>query len=194
MDDRSAREADSRERALALPAAEDYPVVSAVDSIGGSEQFADPTTPCTQDTGVCPEGENTVKELTLDAKIANISEALDFIDALLEAAGCPLKAQTQINVAADEILSNIASYAYAPGSGDMTVRFELREDPRTAVITFMDRGMPFNPLEIKEPDVTLPAEERAIGGLGIFLVKKTMDDIQYELRNGMNILRIEKRI
>ena len=64
----------------------------------------------------------------------------------------------------------------------------------TAVITFMDWGMPFNPLEIKEPDVTLPAEERSIGGLGIFLVKKTMDDIRYEFRNGMNILRIEKRI
>ncbi len=193
MADRTVRNKGGRKGMRSRPA-ENSPRIDAADeSIGGSGRFNDPTMPCTQYTGSDPEGDNTVKELTLVAKIEKISEALDFIDAQLEALDCPMKAQTQINVAADEILSNIASYAYADGTGDMTVRFEVLESPRTAVITFLDSGMPFDPLEIQDPDVTLPAEERSIGGLGIFLVKKTMDNMFYEYREGKNILRIEKQ-
>ena len=193
MADRSVRKKRRKKRDRPLSAAEDFRTAAADGSAGGSEQPGDPTIPCTQYSGDVPEGENTVKELTLEAKIENISEALDFIDAQLEELDCPMKAQTQINVAADEVLCNIASYAYVPGTGDMTVRFEVLPEPRTAVITFVDSGMPFDPLEVQDPDVTLPAEARAIGGLGIFLVKKTMDDMRYERRDGKNVLRIEKR-
>ena len=100
----------------------------------------------------------------------------------------------QIDVAIDELFTNIASYAYAPETGKATVRIETEEDPRAAVITFIDRGRPYNPLLAEEPDITLSAEERRIGGLGIFIARKTMDDMRYEYRDGQNILRIKKLI
>ena len=134
-----------------------------------------------------------MEELTLKASIENVSVATDYIDARLEALDVPMKVQTQINVAIDEIVSNIASYAYAPGTGDFTVRFEAREEPRAAVITFTDSGMPFDPLAAEAPDVSLAAEDRKIGGLGIFLVKKIMDGVSYQYVDGKNILCIEKR-
>ena len=93
-----------------------------------------------------------------------------------------------------ELFSNIAQYAYAPGTGPATVRVETEEDPRAVILTFIDRGIPYNPLAAEDPDITAPAEERSIGGLGVFLVKKTMDDVRYEYREGRNILRILKRI
>ena len=135
-----------------------------------------------------------MKKLELEATVENIEKVTDFINAELEAAGCPARAQIQIDVAIDEIFSNIANYAYAPGTGGAVVVYELLTDPRAVEITFFDRGMPFNPLENTDPDVTLPAEERQVGGLGVFLVKKTMDDVSYEYRDGQNILRIMKKI
>ena len=91
-------------------------------------------------------------------------------------------------------MANIAMYAYAPGSGDMTVQFDYDETGRMASVTFTDSGIPFDPLAKKDPDVGLPAEERKIGGLGIFLVKKTMDEIRYRREGGKNILCIRKQI
>ena len=135
-----------------------------------------------------------MNELTVNATLENISVVTEFIDARLEALDCPFKAQTQIDVAVDEIVNNIASYAYETGSGELTVRFELMEEPRTALISFIDRGKPFDPLKLEDPDVTLSVEERGVGGLGIFLVKKTMDAVNYKYEDGRNILQIEKRI
>lgn len=135
-----------------------------------------------------------MKELTLEATVENIAPVTEFIDEQLEALDCPMKPQMQIDVAIDELFSNIANYAYAPGTGEATVRFDFDEQARTAAITFEDSGVPYNPLEKDDPDVTLSAQERAVGGLGIFLVKKTMDDISYEHRGGRNILTIKKRI
>ena len=135
-----------------------------------------------------------MKELTLDATIENIPAVTDLIDAELEALNCPIRVQTQIDVAADELFSNIANYAYAPGTGSATVRVEIEENPSGVVITFIDRGKPYNPLEKEDPDISLPAEERPIGGLGVFIVKKTMDAVSYEYRDGQNILTIKKRI
>jgi anti-sigma regulatory factor (Ser/Thr protein kinase) len=134
------------------------------------------------------------RELTLDAAVKNIAAVTDFVDETLEAMNCPKKAQMQIDVAIDELFTNIASYAYAPETGKATVRIETEEDPRAAVITFIDRGRPYNPLLAEEPDITLSAEERRIGGLGIFIARKTMDDMRYEYRDGQNILRIKKLI
>ena len=135
-----------------------------------------------------------MQELNPEAAVANISTVTDFVNAILEELDCPMKAQLQIDVAIDELFSNIAKYAYAPGTGPATVRVETEEDPRAVILTFIDRGTPFDPLAAEDPDITAPAEERSIGGLGVFLVKKTMDDVRYERRDGQNILRITKRM
>jgi anti-sigma regulatory factor (Ser/Thr protein kinase) len=133
-----------------------------------------------------------MKELTVDAIVENITPVTDFVDELLESCNCPMKAEMQINVAIDELLSNIAQYAYTPDVGPTTIKVEVVEDPLAVVITFIDSGVPYDPLASDDPDVTLSAEQRAMGGLGIYMVKKSMDDITYEYKNGQNILRIKK--
>ncbi|MBQ6337183.1 MAG: ATP-binding protein [Ruminococcus sp.] len=135
-----------------------------------------------------------MKEFNLPAKLESIPILTDAVNEILEAQGCSMKAQMQLDIAIDEIFANIAHYAYAPGTGDATVRLEFFGEPLSARLTFIDSGVPFDPLERTEPDVTLSAEERQIGGLGIFLVKKTMDAMRYERRDGQNVLVLEKRI
>ena len=133
-------------------------------------------------------------EWTFEAVAENIPQLTELIDGQLEALDCSMKAQMQIDVAVDEIFGNIARYAYGEGRGDATVRFDFDGTSRMASISFMDRGMPFDPLKKADPDVTLSVEEREVGGLGIFLVKKTMDDMKYRYENGMNILTLYKHI
>lgn len=133
-------------------------------------------------------------ELTLPATKENLAKVTDFIEALLDEAGCPLKTKMQISIAVEEIYVNIANYAYAPGTGDVTVTFETAGNPRTATMRFIDSGIPYDPLAKKDPDVTRSAEEREIGGLGVFIVKKTMDDIYYEYKDGRNILTMKKKL
>lgn len=134
-----------------------------------------------------------MKELTVDAAVENIEVVTDFVNEELEKLDCPLKARRQIDVAIDELFGNIARYAYSPDVGKATVRFSVEEDPLEVTITFIDNGIPFNPLEKSNPDTHLSAEERPIGGLGIFLVKKSMDLVEYEYKNGQNILKIKKK-
>ena len=100
----------------------------------------------------------------------------------------------QIELAVEEVFINIASYAYLPGKGNATVRVEVTENPVSVTITFIDRGVPYDPLAKDDPDVTASAENRAIGGLGVFMVKKTMDDVAYEYRDGQNILTLKKNL
>lgn len=135
-----------------------------------------------------------MKELTIDATIPNIDVVTEFVDTELETLGCSMKTQCQIDVAIDELFSNIANYAYTPKTGSATVRVEAENDPLAIIITFIDNGFPYNPLLKEDPDVTLALEDRPVGGLGIFLVKKTMDDVQYEYKDGQNILRIKKNL
>ena len=135
-----------------------------------------------------------MKELTIAATVENIEVVTDFVGEQLEAYDCPMKAQMQINIAIDELFSNIAHYAYNPETGDATVRVEVIEDPLSVTITFIDKGIPYDPLKKEDPNITLSAEERQIGGLGIFMVKKTMDDITYEYKDGQNILKIKKNL
>ena len=135
-----------------------------------------------------------MKELTVEAAVDQLDAVLAFLDESLEAAGCPMKAQMQIDIAAEEIFVNIAHYAYAPGTGQATVRVEIAGTPAEAAITFVDRGLPYDPLAKADPDVTLPAEDRPIGGLGIFMTKKIMDDVRYEYKDGQNILTLTKRL
>ena len=134
-----------------------------------------------------------MKELTVDAAVENIQAVTEFVNAQLEELDCPLKAQMQIDIAIDELFGNIAQYAYNPDVGPATVRVEVTEDP-SVIITFIDNGVPYDPLQREDPDTTLSAEERGIGGLGIYMVKQSMDEITYEYKAGQNILSIKKRI
>lgn len=152
-------------------------------------QFDDITMLCLKYNG---EETSSMKELTVAATVENIQVVTDFINEQLEASACPMKAQMQIDVAVDEIFGNIAHYAYGEKTGMATVGIEVEDNPQAAVITFTDSGVPYDPLTQPEPDITLSADEREIGGLGIFMVKKTMDEITYEYRDGRNILRVKK--
>ena len=133
-------------------------------------------------------------ELELEAVPENLPEVQAFVEEHLEAAGCPDRAKMQIGLAVEEIFVNIASYAYAPEQGPATVRVEVSEDPVTVTITFVDNGMPYDPLAKQDPDLTLSAAEREIGGLGIFMTKQIMDDVVYEYRDGQNILTLKKHL
>ena len=135
-----------------------------------------------------------MKELTIAATVENIETVADFVGEQLEAFACPMKARMQINIAIDELFGNIAHYAYHPEVGDATVRVEVVEEPLSVIITFIDGGVPYDPLAAADPDTTLSAEERALGGLGIFMVRKTMDEITYRYEGGKNILSIRKKI
>ena len=136
----------------------------------------------------------SVKELTLEAKVANLQQVLDFVDENLKSMRCPMKILMQIDVAVEEIFVNVASYAYAPDTGSVTIRMDLQENPRAVVITFIDSGVPYNPLAKEDPDVSLSAEERSIGGLGIYMVKKSMDKMEYEYTDQKNVLKMYKII
>ena len=135
-----------------------------------------------------------MKELTIAATVENIEVVTDFVNQQLELLECPMKAQMQIDIAIDELFSNIAHYSYNPEVGHATVRVEVVENPLAVTITFIDNGIPYDPLAKEDPDLTLSAEERQIGGLGIYMVKKSMDEITYEYKDGQNILSIKKCI
>lgn len=135
-----------------------------------------------------------MNELTVEATPESIATVTDFIEKALSQTTCSLKILMQINVAIDEIISNIAQYAYAPNTGTVTVRLSISKDPNTVSLTFIDSGVPYNPLEKKDPDTSLSAEEREIGGLGIYIVKKSMDHIAYDFKDNQNILRITKNL
>ena len=131
-------------------------------------------------------------ELTVQAQVEHLDQVMAFVDAQLEQMDCSMKAQMQIDVAVEEIFVNIASYAYAPETGKATIRIERDGNGRGVTVEFEDSGVPFDPLAKPDPDVTLSAEERKIGGLGIYMVKKSMDQVQYRHENGKNILTLRK--
>lgn len=133
-----------------------------------------------------------MREMTLSAIVDNIGVVTGFINAELARMGCPGKTVCQIDIAIDELFGNIARYGYGPEAGPVTVRFEASDAPRGAIITFIDRGIPYNPLSAKAPDVTLGARERPIGGLGVYMVKKSMDGVDYAYEGGCNRLSIRK--
>ena len=131
-------------------------------------------------------------EITVAADLDSLNDVLAFVDGEVERAGCSMKLMTQVDMAVEEIFVNIARYAYHPEAGEASVRCEAGGDPFQIVVGFADRGRPFNPLDREDPDVTLDAEARQLGGLGILMAKKLMDDIQYEYRDGKNILTLRK--
>lgn len=132
-----------------------------------------------------------MKELIIDATIGHLDAVLDFINAELEASGCSMKLQTQIAIAVEEIFVNIANYAYNPEIGGVVIRVTVNDE---VVIEFEDKGVPYNPLEKEDPDITADSGDREIGGLGIFMVKKIMDAVEYRHEYNNNLLVIRKVI
>ena len=135
-----------------------------------------------------------MKTLNIEAKTDNLISVLEFIDAELERAGCNTTTQLQIDIAVEELFVNVSNYSYYPDTGDISISIRIVGDPAMAEITFVDSGMQYNPLAKEDPDIGLSAEERPIGGLGIYMVKKSMDYMTYEYKDGHNILTIMKYI
>lgn len=133
-------------------------------------------------------------ELEIEAKTQYLEQVRAFVDGHLEMLDCPIKAKMQIDMAVEEIFVNISQYAYTPKSGKVTIRVEITKEPLSVVLTFLDNGIPYNPLAKGDPDVTLPAQEREVGGLGIYMVKNIMDDVAYAFQDGHNILKLRKKI
>ena len=131
---------------------------------------------------------------TFPAKTESLPAVLGFVEETLENFGCPVNIQTAVCVAMEEVFVNVAHYAYPDGEGDMSLQVGLDDQSRAITLCMRDRGIPFDPLKKPDPDITLSAEEREIGGLGIFIAKKTMDSLSYSYENGENVLTMMKRI
>ena len=131
-------------------------------------------------------------ELYLEAIDENLYKVLEFIKQELADYSYPEDKLTMILICVEEIFVNISHYAYNPEVGPATIRVEIEEDPLAVIITFMDNGIPYDPLLKQDPNINLDASERAIGGLGIYMVKQSMDDMTYEYKDGQNVLTIKK--
>ena len=135
---------------------------------------------------------NVMAEFKIEALKENLNHVMSFVDEHLEGVDCPMKAQMQIDLCVEERFINVASYAYGSGKGDVIIRLEEEKDPSGISIVLVDEGMPYDPLAKADPDVTASADQRQIGGLGIFLVKKNMDNISYRRDGNKNVFRMTK--
>ncbi|MDO4616101.1 MAG: ATP-binding protein [Lachnospiraceae bacterium] len=135
-----------------------------------------------------------MEDFTVTASIEHLQAVTDHVNEKLEKAECPPKALAQIDIAIDEIFSNICRYAYVSTEGTAVIRTEIDPETDTVSLTFSDQGIPWNPLEAEEPDIAASAEDRPIGGLGLFLVKNLMDEVNYEYKDGCNRLTIRKKL
>ena len=133
-----------------------------------------------------------MKELILDAVLENIDTVIDFVCTALASCNVNDSIQNELAVAAEEVFVNISNYAYAPQTG--TVRLCIEVTDGQVRMRFEDSGNPYNPLDRLDPDLTLPVDERPIGGLGIFMVKNIMDTVQYRYENSKNQLTLVKVI
>lgn len=155
----------------------------------GTAQFDDITMMALR---VDRRGRVCVKQLTVAARIDQLENVLTFIEEALSGRDYPSKTLMQLSLAAEEVFVNIAHYAYGGEGGEVVVSIDISNDPPQAVLVFSDAGKPHNPLEIPDPDITLSAEEREIGGLGIFMVKKNVDETRYKYEKGRNVLTLTK--
>lgn len=129
---------------------------------------------------------------TFPAEDSALNDWLAFAEEALERADCPMKAVMAVTVALEEVFVNVAHYAYPGSTGSVTLAMDFDAERRAMTFQVSDRGIPFNPLSTPDPDITLPAEQRQIGGLGIYMVKKSMDRVDYRYENGQNILTMQK--
>ena len=134
------------------------------------------------------------KKIVIEATLDNLGKVNDFVEDFLKEKECSPKVRMQLEVVVEEIFTNIANYAYGDDAGNVTIEGCLEDDAAKFRLKFMDHGVPYNPLKQPEPDITTGADERTVGGLGIFLVKKSVDDISYQHEDGQNILTIVKVI
>ena len=135
-----------------------------------------------------------MKTFECDAILENLPQVISFIEENLEAVECGMKPQTLISISVEELFVNIAHYAYHDRIGKAIITFDYLEDSRDVEIKLIDTGIHYDPLSKEDPDITLSAEERQIGGLGIFMVKKNMDKVLYEYKDNQNITTIIKKI
>ena len=133
-----------------------------------------------------------MEKITVDATVENLQQVIDFATEKLEERDCPMKTAMQMELVIEELFVNIASYAYHPDVGPATFCMEFVDNPAAVLMTFIDSGKPYNPLEKADPDTTLDIDQRKVGGLGIFLVKKNVDEIDYKHEGGKNILTMKK--
>lgn len=133
-----------------------------------------------------------MKKIIVPASLNHFNEVMSFVSSNLEEYECSMKIQMKIELACDEIFANIVSYAYKDHIGDVEIDMDYKD--HCISLTFIDSGIPYNPLEVKDPDVSLSLDKREIGGLGVFLVKKSMDECFYEYMNGKNHFTIKKYI
>ena len=133
-------------------------------------------------------------EIRVKAAVENLDRVLALVEGEMERAGCSPKVMSQVDLAVEEVFVNIARYAYSPGEGEAVITCRTAGDPPCLEVRFADWGRPYNPLEREDPDVTLSAEQRQVGGLGILLVKKLMDGVDYQFQAGQNILTLRKDI
>ena len=134
------------------------------------------------------------EELVIEAIVDNLNAVNLFVHKSIEQFEVSKRTLMQLDLVVEEIFVNVASYAYAPNTGSVKILIEAKEEPLTVSLTFIDSGVPYNPLEKSDPDVNLSADDRQIGGLGIFLTKNFVDDISYQFLDGRNILKIEKHL
>lgn len=157
--------------------------------VGGANQFDDSGMLCLSDKD---RGAGFLKEITLKAELTRLDEVIEFLNKELEAENCSMFTILQMDIAVEELFVNIASYAYNPEEGAVTIQVVFEYD--MVHVIFIDSGRPYNPWEKKDPDTTLNAEERKVGGLGIYMVKKSMSYVDYSYADGKNILTIKKNI
>lgn len=135
-----------------------------------------------------------MQELTLQASDDTLYRVLDAVEDYLNQNGCKEEIMTEVLISVEEIYVNIAHYAYGGEAGEVVVQMGMAEESERFRIVFRDRGMPYNPLEKEDPDISLSAEEREIGGLGIYMVKQYMDSVRYRYEDGWNVLIMEREI
>ena len=160
--------------------------------VDGAPQFDDITTLLFDYKSI--KRDTHLETKIFSAKIEVLPDVLGFVEKKLEEYHCLTKTKTAICVAIEEVFVNIARYAYGESKGNVTLAIDFEKESRVITFRMTDKGVAFNPLEKEDPDITLPAEERAIGGLGIFIAKKTMDRVAYAYENGENILTMIKKI
>lgn len=137
--------------------------------------------------------QNSSENILLPATIENYPQLLSWLEKKCIDAKIEDESKNKLNIAVEEIFTNISSYAYPPKDGDVEIMFRINDENQVEM-NFIDSGIQYNPLEKKDPDITLSAEDRPIGGLGIFMVKKYMDEMNYVYENGKNILSIKMNL
>ena len=138
-----------------------------------------------------------MNKIEIEAKVENLTQVLSFVDEVLEQMGCSMKEQMKIDLAVEEIYVNIASYAYGEKTGMAEICLDYADSSEKGKwirITLSDSGIPYDPLKKEDPRIDVPAEERDIGGLGVLLAKKNMDEIEYNYEDGRNILTMKKNL